>query len=141
MSDQSVLLPKWFTHVRITLAKGQLGHSFTFLTMFIMIFCLVSNSSNHPLVISKVFEWICFGSILDNYCVSYSPRPSTFQRPCRRLAGRHKNQLDILNTKVLFVSSIIICYSINTTTVLDTLSVSSHKNVVTVSKTHWHEKN
>ena len=47
-----------------------------------------------------------------------------------------KTQLDILHTKVVFVSSIIICYSINTTTVLDTLSVSSHKNVVTVSKTH-----
>ena len=52
-----------------------------------------------------------------------------------------KTQLDILHTKVVFVSSIIICYSINTTTVLDTLSVSSHKNVVTVSKTQWHEKN
>ena len=47
-----------------------------------------------------------------------------------------KTQLDILHTKVVFVSSIIICYSINTTTVLDTLSVSSYKIVVTVSKTH-----
>ena len=30
MSDQSVLLSKWFTHGGMTLAKGQIGHLYTF---------------------------------------------------------------------------------------------------------------
>ena len=33
MSDHSVLLPKWFTHGGITLAKGQNGYSYTFWSM------------------------------------------------------------------------------------------------------------
>ena len=33
MSDQTVLLPKWFSHGGIILAKGQLDHSYTFWTM------------------------------------------------------------------------------------------------------------
>ena len=40
MSNQYVLLPKWLTHGRITLAIGQLGHSYTFWTMPILIFSL-----------------------------------------------------------------------------------------------------
>ena len=43
MSDQSVILPKWFTHGGITLAKGQLGHSYTFWTRSILIFRPVAN--------------------------------------------------------------------------------------------------
>ena len=33
MSDQAVILPKWFPHGRIILAKGQLDHSYTLWTM------------------------------------------------------------------------------------------------------------
>ena len=33
MSDQAVLLPKWFSHGGIILAKGHLDHSYTFWTM------------------------------------------------------------------------------------------------------------
>ena len=54
-SDQTVLLPKWCTHRGIILAKGQLCHSFTFWTMSIMIFSLVSNSSNHPLLTCNIW--------------------------------------------------------------------------------------
>ena len=43
MSDQAVLLPNWFTHGGITLAKGQLGHSYNFWTMSILIFSPVAN--------------------------------------------------------------------------------------------------
>ena len=49
MSDQAVLLLKWCTHRGINLVKGQLGHSYTFWTMPVMIFSLLSNSSHHPL--------------------------------------------------------------------------------------------
>ena len=43
MSDQTVLLAKWFTPKGIILAKGQLGHSYT------MIFSPVANFGDHPL--------------------------------------------------------------------------------------------
>ena len=49
MSDQSVLLPKWFTHGGITLAKEQLGHSYTFWTMTILIFSPVANFGQQSL--------------------------------------------------------------------------------------------
>ena len=38
MSDQAVLLPTWFSHGGIILAKGQIDHSHTFWTLPIMIF-------------------------------------------------------------------------------------------------------
>ena len=38
MSDQTVLLPKWFSHRAIILAKGEFGHLYTFGTMPIMVF-------------------------------------------------------------------------------------------------------
>ena len=37
------LLPKWFTHKGITLAKGKLGHSYNFWPMSILIFSSVAN--------------------------------------------------------------------------------------------------
>ena len=43
MSGQAVLLPKLCTDWRIILAKGQLGHSYTFWIMPIMIFSPVKN--------------------------------------------------------------------------------------------------
>ena len=49
MSDQPVILPKWFSYEGILLAKGQLDHSYTFWTMPIMIFSSVANFGNHPL--------------------------------------------------------------------------------------------
>ena len=49
MSDKSVLLPKWITHEVIILTKGQLGHSYTFSTMPIMIFSTVSNFGDRTL--------------------------------------------------------------------------------------------
>ena len=39
---------KWCTPREIILAKGHLGHSYTFWIMAIMIFSPVSNSSHHP---------------------------------------------------------------------------------------------
>ena len=59
MSDQAVLLPKWCTHTGINLVKGQLGHLNTFLTMPIMIFSLLSNSSHHSLVAVLGFFYLC----------------------------------------------------------------------------------
>ena len=69
MSDQTVLLPKWCTPRGIILAKGQLGHFYTFATglnviigidqnsqdksfstMPIMIFSPVANFGDHPLL-------------------------------------------------------------------------------------------
>ena len=49
MSDQAVLLPKWFSHGGIILAKGQLDHSYTFWTMSILIFSPVYLLLRHPL--------------------------------------------------------------------------------------------
>ena len=49
MSDQAVLLPKRCTPRGIILAKGQLGHSYTFSTMPIMIFSTVSNFGDRTL--------------------------------------------------------------------------------------------
>ena len=49
MSDQPVLLPKWCTQGGIILAKEQLGHSYTFWTMSIMISSPVTNFGHHPL--------------------------------------------------------------------------------------------
>ena len=46
MSDHSGLLPKWFTHGGVTLAKGQNGHSYTFWSISIYLFkhfCPVTN--------------------------------------------------------------------------------------------------
>ena len=42
------LLPKWFTHVRIILAKGELGCFYTFWTMPIMIFSPIASLMHHP---------------------------------------------------------------------------------------------
>ena len=49
MSDQTVLLPKLFSHGGIILAKGQLDHSCTFWTMSILIFSPVFFCLGHPL--------------------------------------------------------------------------------------------
>ena len=49
MSDQTVLLPKWFSHQRIILTKGQLGHSYTFWNIPILIISPFSNFEKHPL--------------------------------------------------------------------------------------------
>ena len=49
MSDKAVLFPKWLSHEEIILAKGQLDHLYTFWTMSIMTFSLLSNSLHHPL--------------------------------------------------------------------------------------------
>ena len=52
MSDQAVLLPKWLTHGGITLAKGQLGHFYTFWTMPILIFSPVPNFGQQSIVLT-----------------------------------------------------------------------------------------
>ena len=49
MSDQAVLLPKWSPDWRIILAKYQLGPSYTFWIMPILIFSLVQIIMGHPL--------------------------------------------------------------------------------------------
>ena len=49
MSDQAVLLPKWFTHGGIILGKEQLGHLNTYWIMPIMIFSQVYFFLVHPL--------------------------------------------------------------------------------------------
>ena len=51
MSDQTILLPKWCTPRGIIFAKVQLGHSYTFGTMPIMLFSPVANFGDHPLTI------------------------------------------------------------------------------------------
>ena len=53
MSDQSVVWPKCFTHGGITLAKGQLGHPYTFWTMSIQIYGLVVNFGQQS-ILSKL---------------------------------------------------------------------------------------
>ena len=61
MNDQGVLLPKWFTHRGITLAKGQLGHTYTFWTMPILIFSSVANFGQQSLLpLSIVKTWKVF---------------------------------------------------------------------------------
>ena len=50
MSDQSVLFPKWLTHGGITLAKGQLGNSYTFWIMSILIFSPVANFAQQSII-------------------------------------------------------------------------------------------
>ena len=49
VSDQAVLLPKWFPNLRIILSKYQLGHSFTFWTMPILMFSPVQIIMGHRL--------------------------------------------------------------------------------------------
>ena len=49
MSDQSVLLPKWFSHGGITLAKQKLRHPYSFWTMTILIFSPVANFGQQSL--------------------------------------------------------------------------------------------
>ena len=49
MSDQAVLLPKWFSHGGIILAKGQFDHSYPFWTLSILVFISVANLMHHPL--------------------------------------------------------------------------------------------
>ena len=49
VSDQTVILPKWSPNWRIILAKYQLGHSYTFWTMPILIFSPVQIIMRHPL--------------------------------------------------------------------------------------------
>ena len=44
-----MILPNWFPHGEIILAKGQLNHSYTFWFMSILIFSPVPNLSVHPL--------------------------------------------------------------------------------------------
>ena len=50
MSDQGVFLSKWPPNWRIILAKEQLGHSYIFWTMPILIFCQFANFGNQSLV-------------------------------------------------------------------------------------------
>ena len=49
MSDQGVFLSKWPPNWRIILAKEQLGHSYIFWTMPILIFCQFANFGNQSL--------------------------------------------------------------------------------------------
>ena len=49
MSDQGVFLSKWPHNWRIILAKEQLGHSYIFWTMPILIFCQFANFGNQSL--------------------------------------------------------------------------------------------
>ena len=65
MSDQAVLLPKWSSDWRINSAKYQLGYSYTFWTMLILIFSSVQKVMRHPLV-QKVYEWpgCCFAKMI-----------------------------------------------------------------------------
>ena len=60
MSDKAVILLKWFSHGGIILAKGQLGHSYTFWTMPIMIFSPVSNFGNQSLRLTFLSLWFSF---------------------------------------------------------------------------------
>ena len=73
MSDQGVFLSKWPHHRRIILAKEQLGHSYIFWTMSILIFCQFANFGNQSLdkmlIISQIL-WI--RDCLDKYCL-YNP--------------------------------------------------------------------
>ena len=50
MSDQGVFLSKWPPNWRIILAKEQLGHSYIFWTMPILIFCQFANFGNQSLI-------------------------------------------------------------------------------------------
>ena len=50
MSDQAVILPKWFSYRGIILAKEKLDHSDTYWIMPIMIFSQVYFFLVHPLV-------------------------------------------------------------------------------------------
>ena len=45
MSDQAGILPKWFSNWGIILAEGQLGHSYTFWTMLILIYSILAQST------------------------------------------------------------------------------------------------
>ena len=65
----SLLLPKWYTHGGITLAKGQLGHSYTFWTIPVMIFSPVSNFGDQSLVIwgHSITTWTKFRLFLTTY--------------------------------------------------------------------------
>ena len=76
MSDQAVLLPKWFSHGPggshggIILAKEQLDHSYTYWIMPIMIFSRVYFFLVHPLLLAwlkAVHEDICFFSLFRKY--------------------------------------------------------------------------
>ena len=49
MSDITVLLQKWFSNRGIFLAKGQFDHSYTFWTLYILVFIPVANLMHHPL--------------------------------------------------------------------------------------------
>ena len=49
MSDQAGILPKWFSHQGIILAKGQLDHSYTIWAIPIFIFSPVCLLMRHPL--------------------------------------------------------------------------------------------
>ena len=53
MSDQGVFLSKWPPNWRIILAKEQLGHSYIFWTMPILIFCQFANFGNQSLFVKK----------------------------------------------------------------------------------------
>ena len=67
VSDQAILSPKWSPDRRINLAKYQLGHSYTFWTMPILIFSPVQIIMRHPLAYS------C-------YCAAWPPGNSVGMR-------------------------------------------------------------
>ena len=50
MSDQTGILPKWFSNWGIVLAKAQLEHLYTFWTIPILIFSPVQIIMGHPLI-------------------------------------------------------------------------------------------
>ena len=98
MSDQPVLLPKWFTHGGITLAKGQLGYSYTFWTRPILIFSPVANFGQQSLYCNLSFGHLLFVQFWDRLTVhmkdslSHLPPKVNFW-PCqRKLIKTKKNE-------------------------------------------------
>ena len=87
MSDQAGILPKWFFHWGIILAKGQLGHSYTFWTMPILILSPVQIIMRHPLTCEygEIQIWLFDPVIKDifwkTYLQHFIASPSNHMKP------------------------------------------------------------
>ena len=82
-SDQALLLPKWFTHKGITLAKGQLGHSYTFWTMSILTLRVHYMYVEGATLKLLIFMWFCCQYPLINYLGKIKGR-----KKCRKLSKK-----------------------------------------------------